>query len=77
MTKDETIAVCPTCKETYSNKEWNENTRLVVNSLNGDNNPIIKIENRFEGCLYRCPNENCEDEVITLENGSLATQSGE
>ena len=68
---------CPTCKTGHTIDEWNRKTQYVLDGLLDDGYTITKIQDRFKGCLFRCPNENCEDEVITGDDGILETQSDE
>jgi hypothetical protein len=68
---------CPTCGEAFSHEAWNKNTKEIVNMLNDNENDIVKIENRVEGMLYRCPNTLCEDEVTTDKDLNLIIQDGE
>ena len=65
---------CPTCKKRHTAQEWNQNTEEIVKGLNSDDYVITPIEERAEGCYYRCPNEECQDEVITDKDGILRTQ---
>lgn len=68
---------CPSCGDSFSTKAWNINTKNIVNMLNDNDNDIVRIENRTEGMLYRCPNVLCEDEVTTDKDLNLIIQDGE
>jgi predicted RNA-binding Zn-ribbon protein involved in translation (DUF1610 family) len=68
---------CPSCGELYSISEWNNNTFEIVSNLNNSDDPITSYHKRKEGTLYRCPNQNCEDEVITDSNLCLKVQDSE
>lgn len=70
-----THIVCPSCNTGNSEKSWNMTTKTIVNGLNGNIDlPITLIEDRVEGCFFRCPNPACEDEVVTNEYGYLSVQ---
>lgn len=65
---------CPTCGMKHTEEEWNNNTQIVVSDLNNSLEPIIPIQERAEGVMFRCPNPECEDEVITDKGGNLVVQ---
>ena len=68
---------CPACNAWYTEYEWNKNTVEIVSRLNEGINNITPIEKRFAGCFYSCPNQKCQDEVVTSESLSLAIKGNE
>lgn len=65
---------CPNCKQSFSEDRWDETIAKNVKELNGRETAFIRIKDRVEGSLYRCPNEECQEKLITDKEGRLQLQ---